>query len=156
MAPSARLSTARTTGSFRASAQTKNESAGQVLELINAELARLAAQPVGAEELKARKSTLVGDYGRELATSSGLADILGNYALYGVPLDELGRYTAKVEAVTPAEVQAFAKASLDPAQTSVIVAGDAKAFSTDLKAKLPKLEIIPAAELNLESPTLRK
>ncbi len=153
---SARLSTARTTGSFRASAQTKNESAGQVLELINAELARLAAQPVGADELKARKSTLVGDYGRELATSSGLADILGNYALYGVPLDELGRYTAKVEAVTPAEVQAFAKTSLDPAQTSVIVAGDAKGYAAGLKAKLPNLEIIPAAELDLESPTLRK
>ena len=153
---SARLSTARTTGSFRASAQTKNESAGQVLDLINAEMSRLAAEPVGAEELKARKSTLVGGYGRELATSSGLADILGNYALYGVPLDELGRYTVKVEAVTPTQVQAFAKRALDPAQASVIVAGDAKAFSADLKAKLPNLEVIPAAELDLESPTLRK
>ncbi|HKP79796.1 MAG TPA: pitrilysin family protein, partial [Phenylobacterium sp.] len=37
----ASLSTARTTGSFRASAQTKNESAAEVLDLINAELTRL-------------------------------------------------------------------------------------------------------------------
>jgi zinc protease len=152
----ASLSTARTTGSFRASAQTKNESAGEVLDLINAELAKLAAAPAGAEELKARKSVLVGDYGRDLATSGGLADILGDYALYGVPLDEVTRYTTKVEAVDAGQVQAFARRAFDPAQASVVVAGDAKAFAPALKAKLPALEVVPAAELDLESPTLRK
>ena len=153
---SARLSTARTTGAFRASAQTKNESAVEVLGLINAELTKLASEPAGAEELKARKSTLVGDYGRDLATSGGLADILGNLALYGIPLDEVGRYTAKVEAVTPAEVQAFSARTLDPKAASVIIAGDAKAFRDGLAAKLPNLEVIPSAELDLASPTLSK
>jgi len=152
----ASLSTARTTGSFRASAQTKNESAPEVLDLINAELTKLASTPAGADELKARKSVLVGDYGRDLATSGGLADILGNLALYGVPLDEVGRYTGKVEAVDAAQVQAFAKRAFDPAQASVVVAGDAKAFSAALKVKLPALDVIPAADLDLESPTLRK
>ncbi|HEX7948094.1 MAG TPA: pitrilysin family protein, partial [Phenylobacterium sp.] len=153
---SARLTTARTTGAFRASAQTKNESAVEVLGLIDDELAKLAAQPASADELKARKSTLVGDYGRDLATSGGLADILGNLALYGVPLDEVGRYTAKVEAVTPAEVQAFTAKTLDPKQASVIVAGDAKTFTAGLKAKLPNLEVIPSDQLDLASPTLKK
>jgi zinc protease len=153
---SARLTTARTTGSFRASAQTKNESAVEVLGLIDDELARLAAVPPSADELKARKSTLVGDYGRDLATSGGLADILGNLALYGVPLDEVSRYTAKVEAVTPAEVQAFTAKTLDPKAASVIVAGDAKTFTTGLRAKLPNLEVIPSAQLDLASPTLKK
>jgi zinc protease len=152
----ASLSAARTTGSFRASAQTKNESAAEVLDLINAELTKLATAPAAADELKARKSVLVGDYGRDLATSGGLADILGNLALYGVPLDEVGRYTGKVEAVDAAEVQAFAKRVFDPAKASVVVAGDAKTFSASLKAKLPALEVIPVTELDLESPTLRK
>ena len=153
---SARLTTARTTGSFRASAQTKNESAVEVLGLIDDELAKLAAVPASADELKARKSTLVGDYGRDLATSGGLADILGNLALYGVPLDEISHYTAKVEAVTPAEVQAFTAKTLDPKAASVIIAGDAKTFTTALKAKLPNLEVIPSAQLDLASPTLKK
>ncbi|MBW8813629.1 MAG: insulinase family protein [Caulobacterales bacterium] len=153
---SARLSAARSTGSFRASAQTKNESAPQVLDLIDAEMGKLAATPATADELKARKSTLEGEYGRELATSGGLADILGSYALYGIPLDEVSRYTAKVEAVDAAQVQAFAKRVLDPAQASVIVAGDAKAFTGPLKAKLPALEVIPVGDLDLGSPTLRK
>lgn len=153
---SARLSPARTTGSFRASAQTKNESAAEVLDLITAEMVRLGSTPAGADELKARKSVLVGGYGRELATSGGLADILGNLALYGVPLDEVGRYTAKVEAVDAGQVQAFAKRVLDPTQTSVVIAGDAKTFAPALKPKLPNLEIIPADQLDLDSPTLRK
>ena len=152
----ATLSTARTTGSFRASAQTKNESAVEVLDLINAEIAKLASAPAGPDELKARKSVLVGDYGRDLATSGGLADILGDYALYGVPLDEVGQYTAKVEAVDAAQVQAFTKRVFDPAQMSVVVAGDGKAFAPALKAKLPALEVIPADQLDFDSPTLRK
>lgn len=152
----ASLSTARTTGSFKASAQTKNESAGEVLDLINAEIAKLASTPAGADELRARKSVLVGDYGRELATSGGLADILGDYALYGVPLDEVGKYTAKVEAVDAAQVQAFAKRVFDPAQMSVVVAGDGKVFTPALKARLPALEVIPADRLDLDNPTLRK
>ncbi|WP_309088181.1 pitrilysin family protein [Phenylobacterium sp.] len=152
----ASLSTARTTGSFRASAQTKNESAPEVLDLIKAEMTKLAAEPASADELKARKSVLVGSFGRELATSGGLADILGGFALYGVPLDEVALYTRKVEAVQASQVQDFARRVFDPAQSSVIVAGDAKAFSAGLKQRLPNLEVVPAAELDLESPTLRK
>lgn len=150
------LTTSLSTGSFRASAQTKNDSAGQVVDLIGIELTRLANDPVGPDELKARKSTLVGDYGRALATSSGLADILGDYALYGVPLEELSLYTGKVEAVSPSAVQAFARRVLDPARTSMIIAGDARIFAQGLKTSLPTLEVVPADQLDLDSPTLRK
>jgi zinc protease len=66
------------------------------------------------------------------------------------------RYTTKVEAVTAAQVQAFAAKDLDPAQTSVIVAGDAKAFAAGLKAKRPDLQVIPVTDLDLDSPTLKK
>jgi zinc protease len=151
-----RLGAQRTTGSFRAAAQTKNESAPQVLELMKAEIAKLAAEPARPEELKARKSVLIGGFGRELATSGGLATILGNLALYDVPLDEIAAYTRKVEAVTPQEVQAVAGRVLAPDSLNVVVAGDAKAFAAPLKAKLPNLEVIPAAVLDLDRPSLRK
>ncbi|WP_091735244.1 M16 family metallopeptidase [Phenylobacterium immobile] len=149
------LATNRTTGLFRASAQTKNESAPEVLTLIKAEMTKLASAPASADELKARKSVLIGGFGRQLATTDGLADIIGNLAVYGVPLDEIGLYTRKIEAVTAPEVQAFAKDRFDPAKASVIIAGDAKAFAPALKANLPTLEVIPAAELDLDSPTLK-
>ena len=152
----ASLSANRTTGAFRASAQTKNESAPEVLDLINAELTKMAAAPAGADELKARKSVLVGAYGRQLATSGGLADILGDLALYDVPLGEISLYTGKVEAVNAAQVQDFSRRRFDPARASVLVAGDGKAFAGPLKAKLPNLTVIPAADLDLDSATLVK
>jgi len=153
---SSRLSANRTTGLFRASAQTKNESAPQVLSLIDEQMKSLAAAPPTAAELVARKSVLVGGFGRQLATTGGLADILGTYAVYDVPLDEVTRYTAKVEAVSAADIQGFAGRVFDPANASVVVVGDAKAFATSLKAARPDLEVIPASELDLDSPTLRK
>jgi len=153
---SSNLSANRTTGSFRAAAQTKNESAPQVLDLIDEQVKAMEASPPTADELKARQSTLVGSYGRRLATTEGLANILGSLALYGVPLDEVTRYTAKVEAVTPAQVQAFAKRIMDPAGASVIIAGDAKSFAPALKAKRPEAEVIPVDKLDLDSPTLTK
>ncbi|HEX3364055.1 pitrilysin family protein [Phenylobacterium sp.] len=151
---SSNLSANRTTGSFRAAAQTKNETAPQVMDLIVEQMTSLRTTPASAEELGARKSNLVGGYGRRLATTGGLADILGNLALYGVPLDEITRYTARVEAVTPAQVQAFAARVMDPAKASVIIAGDAKTFAAQMKAKRPDLEVIPVEKLDLDSPTL--
>ncbi|HEY3949743.1 pitrilysin family protein [Phenylobacterium sp.] len=153
---SSNLSANRTTGSFRAAAQTKNESAVQVADLIAEQMTSMTTTPASADELTARKSSLVGGYGRRLETSTGLANILGNLALYGVPLDEITRYTAKVDAVTAAQVQAVAKRVMDPAQASLIIAGDAKTFAAELKAKRPDLEVIPASQLDLDSPTLRK
>jgi len=151
-----RLGAQRTTGLFRAAAQTKNESAPQVLDLIMAELKRLADAPAGAEELKARKSVLVGGFGRELATTDGLANIIGGLALYDLPLSEIGAYTGKVEAVSADQVQAFARNNLDPATVSVIVAGDAKAFLDGLKTRRPDLEVVPAADLDLDAVSLKK
>ncbi|MBS0363932.1 MAG: insulinase family protein [Proteobacteria bacterium] len=153
---SSNLSANRSTGSFRAAAQTKNESAVQVADLIGEQMTSMAATPATAAELTAKKSNLIGGYGRRLETSTGLANILGNLALYGVPLDEITRYTAKVDAVTAAQVEAFAKRVMDPAQASLIIAGDAKTFAADLKAKRPDLEVIPVSQLDLDSPTLKK
>ncbi len=153
---SSNLSANRSTGSFRAAAQTKNETAQQVLDLIGEQMTSMGASPASADELTARKSNLVGSYGRRLETTNGLAGILGNLAIYEVPLDEITRYTARVEAVSPAQVQAFSRRIMDPTQASVIVAGDAKTFAAALKAKRPDLEVIAVDQLDLDSPTLRK
>jgi len=125
-----------------------------VVSLTRAELSRLAAEPASATELAARKSVLVGNFGRDLGTSEGLANILGNLAVYGVPLTEIQSYASKVEAVSPEEVQTFAKRQLDPAQMSVIVAGDAKAMGANLAKAAPNATVIPADKLDLDSPTL--
>jgi zinc protease len=151
-----RLTPRMSLGSFTASAQTKNESAGEVVNLLRSTTAGLVATPPTDEELTARKSSLVGEYGRDLATSGGLAGILGNLAVYGIDLNEIKVYTDRVNAVTPAQVADFARDQFDPAKASFIVVGDAKVFLDPLKTALPGVELIPLDQLDLDSPTLKK
>ena len=150
-----RLTARATLGSFSATVQTKNESATEVVGLVRGIVAGVGTTPPDADELTARKSALIGEYGRTLETSAGLAGILGNLALYGIDLNEIKVYTGAVNGVTAADASAFAHTVYDPAGASIIVVGDAKVFLASLKAALPNLEVIPIDKLDLDSPTLR-
>ncbi len=145
----------REAGPLVASTQTKNESAVEVVGLILAELARLGADPVAAEELAARQAVIIGGFGRSLETTEDFAGVLGGLALYEVSLDEVGRYVDRVRAVTPEQVRAVGQQVFDPSQASIVVAGDASIFLDALKAKYPNLEVIKASELNLDSASLK-
>jgi zinc protease len=146
----------RMPGAFVARVQTKNQSAPEVADLMIQQLKRLGASPAEAAEVQARQAALTGGYGRNLETTQGLASTLASYALQGIPLDEMQRYQTAVGQVTPAEAQGFAASALDPSRADLIVVGDAKQFLTQLKMAHPDLEVIPAAQLDLDSPTLRQ
>ncbi|HRD28482.1 MAG TPA: insulinase family protein, partial [Caulobacter sp.] len=150
------LSARRIVGGFTASTQTKNESAAEVVTLIRGELARMATVPATPAELAARKSVLVGDFGRDLGTTEGLAGVLGGLAAYDIDLGELNRFTGKVEAVTADEVSAFAADVFDPSKASTIVVGDVKLFGEAIKTAAPDAQVIPLDQLDLDSPTLAK
>ena len=145
----------RGVGPIAATAQTKNESAVEVADLMLKEMAGLKSNPPDAGELTARKSTLTGSFGRSVASTGGLASYLSSLALQGVDLNEINRYSPSVEAVTADQVKAMAEQVLDPARATIIIAGDAKTFGAALKAKYPQAEIIPADKLNLESASLK-
>ena len=149
------LDARRTAGPIVASAQTKNVSAPEVAELILAELDRMGTEPVAPGELTSRKAALTGGFARSIETTSGLAGQVTALASQDVPLAELSRYSASVEAVDAAAVQAASAALLSPKAASVIVVGDAKDFLPALAAKGLKPEVIPAAQLNLGSAALK-
>jgi zinc protease len=149
------LAARRTLGAFTAAAQTRNDKAAEVADLIKADMAGLGAAPPAPEELTARKQSLIGEYGRSIATAAGLGQTLQTLALYGIDLSEVKTYTDKVEAVTPAEVQAFAAAMLNPADASLIVVGDGKLFLPDLAPKAPGLEVIPIKAFDPDNATLK-
>jgi zinc protease len=146
----------REVGPFVARAQTRNDATPEVAGLLIDQVKALRAAPAAADEIQARQATITGTYGRTLETTQGLADTLSTYALQGVPLAQIDRYDSDVRSVTPAAAQAFATKALDPAKADVIVVGDAKAFIGPLRAKFPRLKLIEAAQLDLDSPTLVK
>ncbi|VVS97398.1 Peptidase M16 [Sphingomonas sp. EC-HK361] len=150
------LDTRREGGSVIAFTQTKNPSAAEVVTLITAEMAKLGKPPAPTDaELATRKAVLVGNFGRNIERTEGLAAIVGGYVTNGVPLDKIGRYTRSIEAVPGARVEAVAAKLLDPSKASIVVVGDAKQFVGDLRKSYPALEVIPAASLDLDSATLK-
>jgi len=134
---------------FSARTQTKNESAAQVAELTLAEIKRLADTSVAGDELVPRKSVLTGNFGRNLETTAGLANAIGELYSFGIPASELNNYMTGVNAVTDAQIREFASKNL--LGGDVIIVGDYSVFKDDLAKRFPnaRVEVIKAADLDL-------
>lgn len=146
----------RDVGPFTASAQTKNESAAEVADIIIDEVKKIGAVSVPEAELTPRKAVLIGGFARSLETGAGLVGRVANLALYGLGLDEIKSYIANVQGVTAADVQKFAAGKLAAGQPSIVIVGDAKKFLPALQQHFKDVEVIPVAELDITSPALRK
>jgi len=143
-------------GVLTASTQTANPSTAVVVGLVRAELERLAMEPVPEAELDTRKAVLIGQFGRSLGTTEGLAELLAGLVANDLSLSELERYTPSVRAVTPAAITEAVAAELAVDAPSLVIVGEADSFITELRPLYPDLELIPAAEVDLDSPELRR
>jgi len=149
------LDARREVGPFLAVTQTKNQSGAEVASLLLGEIKRLADEPVSETELAPRKAVLVGNFGRNLETNAGIVSLFGNMALFGLNLDEINHYIERVQEVKAGDVQKFAGTRLNAKEASIVVVGDAKQFLPALQKQFPSIEVIPAAELDLNSANLR-
>lgn len=150
------LDARRDVGPFSASAQTKNQSALQVAELLMNELQRLSTEPVPDIEMTPRKAVVIGNFARNLETAAGLVSQVGSLALYGISFDEINRYIGNVQKITAADLQRFAGAHLGATETNIVIVGNAKEFLPELKKRYAQVEVIPVAELDLNTALLRK
>ena len=142
-------------GIWMASAQTKNPSAPQVVNLMLGQFKLLGTTRVSAGELAARKATLIGSYGRSLETTAGLADQIAELAIYGVRLDQIGKYVAQVQAVTPKQIEKYARKHLDDGGSHLVVVGDAAQFAKTIRQEHPKAVLLQSTALDLDSPNLQ-
>ena len=134
---------------FFARTQTKNVSAAEVAELIVEEVERLIEDSTSEKELNPRKSVLTGDFSRELETTAGLANMLGELYSERIDPNELNTYMEKVRGVDPATVREFAAGNLSGGD--LIIVGDYKVFREDLAKRFPnmRIEVIKAGDLVL-------
>jgi zinc protease len=144
------------TGTFTARTQTKNESAAVVAELVIAEIKRLAEGEIGKDELEPRKSVLTGGFGRNIETTGGLVNALGDLYTFGIPTAELNRYMSGIESVTDKQIRDLAKANL--LGGDLIIVGDYKEFGDDLAKRFPaaKITVIAASDLDINEPGLKR
>ena len=146
----------RWSGAFTASVQTKNETGAEVVSLTLSEVSGLATRDLPDTELTTRKASLLGGFAQGMETIGGLVAQVSSLALYGVNLDEINRYVSNVQAVKAQDVKDFAATHLGADSSSLIVVGDAKKFLPALQKEFPQVEVIPVAELDLNSASLRR
>jgi len=141
---------------FGTRAQTKNQSAAEVAELTLAEIKRLSEGSVASDELIPRKSTLTGNFGLGLETTSGLARAVSDLYAFGVPPSELNSFVGGVNGVTDAQIRDFASKNI--LGGDIIIAGDYSVFKDDLAKRFPniKVDVIRADDLDLSKNNLRK
>jgi zinc protease len=142
-------------GPIVAQAQTRNDAAVQVYELMRAEIDRIGDDLVPASELTARKAVLIGSFGRSVETTSGIAGQISTLALFGLPPERLGTYVSDISGVTPEQVRATAARYFDPDRADVVIVGDAQLFYDGLRRVRRDAERIPVTELNLDDESLR-
>jgi zinc protease len=135
---------------FRVAVQTKNESAAEVVGLVQAEIDRLMSEPVGADELAARKLTLIGGFSRSVETTAGLAAAIRALVVANRPPAELKERIGQLQAVGAADIQRYAAAHLGAAKRRLAVAGEASAFGAALKAAQPGLVTVGQDALDLD------
>lgn len=150
------LDARRRSGVWKIAAQTKNASAAEFVQVTLDEVKRVRESAPPADELAARKMTVIGAVSRRYETTASLAGAVAGLEAAGIAPTEITRTIDALGAVTPEEVLAFARAHWDPAALAIVVAGDAATFADALRAHHPGLRIVPQAEVDLDSASLRR
>ncbi len=153
---SSQLDARRDGGVFTVAAQTKNPSATEVASVMLTQIARTRSEATPADELDARKLTVIGAVSRRFETTEDLAATIASLEANGVDPAEMTRVIGKLGAVTASEVQAFANAHWGAGAFNVVIAGDAPLFIDALRAAFPDVVVIPQAGVDLDRATLRR
>jgi zinc protease len=83
-------------------------------------------RPLDSSELELARGTLTRGYARHFETPRQLAGAVVQTAIYGLPDDAFEQFVPKVNAVTPAELAAAARARIHPDRLVPVVVGDPK------------------------------
>ncbi|HEY2560932.1 MAG TPA: pitrilysin family protein [Caldimonas sp.] len=135
---------------LRIAVQTKNESVAEVVKLVQDEIDRIMKEPIGADELAARKATLIGGVSRSVETTAGLAAVVRALVVANRAPAELRTLIERLEAVSADDIRRYAAAHLGAGQRRIAVAGEASVFGAALKAELPDVVTVGRDKLDLE------
>ena len=112
-------------GPFQIGLQTKRESSAAALKVTNEVLNGFLKSGPTPSELKAAKQNLVDGLALRIDSNAELLNYVSLIGFYGLPLDYLDTFAAKVSAVTAEQVKvAFARHVKPEHLVTVIVAGD--------------------------------
>jgi zinc protease len=124
-------------GSFEARTEVRTEVTDSALREILTQLRRIGSEPVPAAELEAAKGSLTGSFPLSIESADQVADAVANARLYGLAPDYVQTYRVRLGAVTAAQVQATAQATIRSGAAAIVVVGDGSKIYEKLKGIAP-------------------
>ncbi len=110
-------------GAFRIGFQTRPDQADEAVKVSREVLAKFVADGPTEAELKAAKDNLIGGFPLLLDSNRKLLGNVANIAWYDLPLDYLDTWTARMNAVTVADVKAAFARKLQPERMVTVIVG---------------------------------
>jgi len=147
----------KSSGEIVAETNTRTATTVEALKLVIGEFARLPRDPINPDELRGAEDFITGHYPLLIESSGAIAEEVIAHLFFGQALSEIDTYLERVTRTTPAMVQRVAREVIKPGQLSVVLVGSASAFEPQLRAAgFLDYELIKLADLDLDSPTLRR
>ena len=144
-------------GHLVAETSTRTETTGEALRLAVDEFSRLQRERVFERELRDAQAYLAGSFPLTIETPNEIATQILNVIFYELPVEEIGTFRERVQAVTPDDIQRVARQYIRPDRLSIVLVGNASAFVPQLqRVGFSDVEIIPIAQLDLMSATLKQ
>lgn len=132
---------------------TRTAETGKSLQIALEQLGRLHDQAISDSELESARKYLVGHMALQFETADDVAAQILELLVHNLPLDYWNQFPRKIHALTPDDVWNATRRYADPAHSVVVLVGDVRGFSKELK-KLGPVQIIPLDQLDFDSPDL--
>jgi hypothetical protein len=143
-------------GDFEAATSTRSQATAEVLRLIVDEFWRLQRERVGERELSDAKAYLTGSFPLTIETPDAIATQVLNVLFYGLPVEQLQSFRDRVNVVSPDDVERVARYFLRPDRLSVVLVGNAAAFTSQLRGVgFGTFEVVESSQLDLLAPDFK-
>ena len=113
----------RATGPFLMLAQTKNDKAGETLEVMRETLEHFVQEGLPQALLDAAKKNLIGGFPLQISNNRKIVQYIAMIGFYDLPLDWLDTLADKIAAVTLADVRDAFLRRIDPARSIAVIVG---------------------------------
>ena len=126
--------TLRYRGDWRAQMDVRTEVTEAALRDMLAAIDEIRDKPVPIDEFRDAQRSLTASFALSLEDPAGLLNLYIVRQLYKFPVDYWDRYTDRIAAVSPTQVQAVARKYLDPKRLQIVAVGDAARIGPSLGA----------------------
>ncbi len=111
-------------GFFAASFESKNPTVALATKIVLDEIRRIREEPISADEIETAKRGLIETFPRQFESKPAMLQVFVNDEWTKRPADFWKTYRAKLEAITPADLQRVAHKHLDPEAMAILIVGD--------------------------------